>query len=175
MSDKIENKDLIADDLFKPASKNAAELNTEIERLTVTLLGLKEVAKTIKKDLRGVKIQNVEDINKANEAIKNSKKVVEEVTKVEKDRLKLRQRLKEANSTAIDQNAILKEQLLQQNKVNKQLAKEKLGLIGAYEKESKRLIKLRKQYKDLLLVEGENSNPSLVKVGCNTSPIVSAA
>ena len=82
------------------------------------------------------------------------------VTKLEKERLKLIDRLNEANSDSIQVNEELKVQLSEQRKENKKLAKEKLGLITAYDKESKRLIKLRKDYKNLILEEGKTTKES---------------
>ena len=63
----------------------------------------------------------------------------------------------EANSTRIQTNVELNEQLKRQRKINTELAKEKLGLISAYQKESQRLNDLRNKYKNVALTQGENS------------------
>jgi DNA repair exonuclease SbcCD ATPase subunit len=85
------------------------------------------------------------------------KKASTDIDAVEKERLKLLDQLKKANSDRIQKNEEIKIQLQKQKKVNKELAKEKLGLISVYEKESKRLNDLRKRYKDLALTNKGNS------------------
>ena len=46
------------------------------------------------------------------------------------------------------------------NKINKEIAKDSLGLIDLYQKESKRLNELRKQFKNLILQEGKATKES---------------
>jgi len=108
------------------------------------------------------KTQTVFDKNsKSQSELVDKTKAVQESTKnldaVERERLALLKKLKTANSDNIQKNEELKVQLTKQKKTNKDLAKEKLGLIGAYEKESKKLIKLRNQYKDAAVQYGANS------------------
>ena len=92
--------------------------------------------------------------------LEQNKKRIEEAGKLnntQRERLKLEKQLKEANSSSIDDNNIIKVQLQEQRKVNKDLAKDKLGLIGAYEKESKKLNGLRKKYKNLAVQNKQNT------------------
>jgi hypothetical protein len=77
------------------------------------------------------------------------KKASEQITDTEKERIRLQKQLNKAMDEGAIENADLKLQVQELNKANKDAAREKRGLIGAYEKESKQLIKLRKQYKDL--------------------------
>jgi len=95
--------------------------------------------------------------NNASKTQDDVNKKTENLTKIERDRLKLLDNLKKANSDNIQKNEELKVQLQEQNKINKQLAKEKIGLIGAYEKESRKLTDLRKKYKDLAVSGKENT------------------
>jgi hypothetical protein len=109
----------------------------------------KELIDTEKK-LAKVQEKLIKDIEK--QAAANKK-----LSKTEADKIKLAKKLKEANSTAIDDNEILKVQIQEQNKINKRRAKEALNLISAYEKESKKLNDLRKKYKDLAVQNKENT------------------
>ena len=154
MAKKISNKDIFEDGLFAPAKKNAEELNKELIKLEA---GLKGIAAVAKSDLKKLKIVNFSDVQKGTKAIKEIDAAFKGLTAVEKERLKLNQKLKQANSNSIQQNEEIKLQLAQQKKANKELAREKLGLISVYEKESKRLNDLRKKLKDLILTEGESS------------------
>jgi len=94
---------------------------------------------------------------KSIKALKEKQKEAEKSNKTQKQRLKLEEDLKQANSDSIQTNEELKVQLQEQRKVNKNLAKDKLGLITAYEKEAKRLNDLRKRYKKLRVEEGKET------------------
>lgn len=124
---------------FKQFTDESEKLNTVQKQLVKTE---KELAKVQDKILK--------------ETIKQ-KKASESLSKTEKQRLKLIDDLNEANSTAIDENDVLKVQLQEQRKTNKELAKDKLGLISAYDKESARLNDLRKSYKALRIEEGKET------------------
>ena len=154
MAKKISNKDIFEDGLFSPAVKNAQELNEELDKLE---LGLKGIAATVKKDLKNIKVVNFSDVQKGTKAIKDADAAFKGLSEIEKERIKLNKQLKKANSDSIQQNEEIRLQVQQQKKANKELAKEKLGLISVYQKESKRLNDLRKKLKDLILTEGESS------------------
>ena len=150
---KIERKDVIEDGLFDDAKKSADELLKTMDKLNEEL---KETAK-LQKKVAQESDNSAKGARDLNNIRKESVKTAEAQEKILKERVKLEQKLKIANSEAIQANVQLKVQLQEQNKVNKQLAREKLKLIGAYEKESKRLIKLRKEYKDLAVQEKANT------------------
>lgn len=76
---------------------------------------------------------------------------------LENERIAVLNKLKIAVSDSAKKNEEIKVQLSEQQKVNKNLAKDKLGLIGAYQKESQRLNELRTQYKNLAVQGKENS------------------
>lgn len=105
--------------------------------------------------------ETVTSLNKTRKASitidKEIAKSKEKVTKIEKDNLRLRKQLKEANSDSIQDNEEIKLQLQEQRKVNKELAKDKLGLISVYEKESKKLKELKDKYKSLRLETGKET------------------
>lgn len=116
MAKKISNKDIFEDGLFAPATKNAEELNKELDKLEK---GLKDIASVAKKDLKDIKVVNFSDVQKGTKAIKDVDAAFKGLTAVEKERIKLREKLKQQNSTAIDQNTTLKRQVSEQIKVNK--------------------------------------------------------
>ena len=74
-----------------------------------------------------------------------------------KDAVRLENQLAKATSTDAKEHAKLKVQIQEANKASKQRAKEALGLVTIYQKESATLIKLRKDYKNVALAQGENS------------------
>jgi len=124
---------------FKEFTEESEKLNKAQKELIDTEKKLAKVQEKIIKD-----IEKQADANR-------------KLSKTEADKIKLLKRLKEANSSAIDDNEIIKVQLQEQNKINKRRAKEALNLISAYEKESKKLNDLRKRYKDLAVQNKENT------------------
>jgi len=118
MAKKISSKDLFEEGLFSPATKNAEELNKELLKLEK---GLKDVASVAKKDLKDLKIVNFSDVQKGTKAIKEVDQAFKGLSAIEKERIKLRDKLRQQNSTAIDQNTTLKRQVSEQIKINKDL------------------------------------------------------
>ena len=112
---------------------------------------LKDVLKISEEIAKNTPLKNYDNINKATKAINESKEAVEGLDKIEKQRLTLLDKIDEANSDRIQDNVELQVQLQNQKKRNKELAKEKLGLLTTYDKESKRLRELKKQYKNAIL------------------------
>ena len=149
-SDKIKSSDIIQKDLFKNTIESAEDLTKELEKLEGEFIKVAEAQSKVAKN-SAKNIKTAEDLSNITKSINASAEARERANKIQTERIKLEERLKIANSTAIDQNTELKVQLQEQNKINKDLAKEKLGLISIYQKESKRLNDLRKQYKDLVL------------------------
>ena len=172
------------DDLFEPKITKGLikELDDLIKKGTETEDSLKDILKVLQ-DISSIKTaeefkdftKESEKLNKAQKELVDTEKKLAKVqerilddvkkqteankklSKTEADKLKLLKKLKEANSTAIDDNEIIKVQIQEQNKINKQRAKEALNLISAYEKESKKLNDLRKKYKDLAVQNKENT------------------
>jgi hypothetical protein len=116
MAKKISNKDIFEDGLFSPAVKNAEELNLELDKLEA---GLKGIAAVVKKDLKNIKIVNFSDVQKGTKAIKDADAAYKGLSAVEKERIKLGEKLKQQNSTAILQNTTLKRQVSEQIKATK--------------------------------------------------------
>ena len=100
-------------------------------------------------DLKGL-VDLLANTEKVTKAIESQKKVIEEKTAIEKERDKLEDKLKEARKDSIQQNEELKVLISEQNKINKQAAKESLGMVSAYDKLAKQLNENKKQVKGLL-------------------------
>lgn len=144
--EQIKKTDLFEPGFLDEVIKSAEILNTNLEKqnalLKETAKMYADLSKNAKLSARGIK-----DIDNAEKSVTEVQK---EKMKVDRDKIKLEARLKTLNSQKIQQNEKLKVQISEQRKANKQLAREELKLVGAYEKLSKKLIDLRKKYKDLL-------------------------
>ena len=155
MADKpIDGEQVVSKDLFDNTIQSGEKLLVVIKDLE------KEIKKLSKTQIDAAKqqkssIDNSEELNKRIESINNLKKVNVNLSKVQQDRLKLENQLATLRTDSIQGNERLKIQLSEQRKANKDLAREQLGLNSEYEIQSKRLNKLRKDYKNLILSEGK--------------------
>lgn len=83
---RIEYKDIAAEDLFKPATDSAKELNAELDKLEAEL---KQILKVSEQLASTNPLKGYEDIKNAEKAFADVKKAVAELNKVELARLKL--------------------------------------------------------------------------------------
>ena len=148
---RVERSDIWSPDALTSITKEAKNLEAQLTKV----LGVNE------KILKSTKVKGGKGIKQYQETIQATKASTSALNTVTKERLRLEERLKIANSTKIDQNNVLKVQLGEQNKINKQLARESLGLVGAYEKQTRKLGELRKRYKDLAVAEGQSSKSAI--------------
>ena len=118
---------------FTEATENQ---ETELEKLE------KQLEKLIKAN---------KELQDSEEQIKNQKK---SAIKLAKEEQKLKQKLIDLESEQAKENAKLKIEISERNKQIKEQIKREKGLTNAYDDQSKRLGKLRKQYKGLA-VEGK--------------------
>ena len=133
-------------DSFDKMSQKASEFDTTTED------GRKQIEK-LEKEL--------DKLIKANKLLKDGE---EELSEQKKSALKLAKEearlIKKKNELTDEQtlkNAELKIEISEQTKVLKQQARENKGLVGEYEKQSRALIKLRKEYKNLAVAGKENT------------------
>ena len=132
------------------------ELQKELAAYKKSLI---EVVKVEKKSAQQVDPSKAKakDIKKLDDATQNLIKTEEKLVKVSAEEIKVEKELNKINSEAnklrVEGN-IIKEQA---RKRVKALAKENLGLLNAYQKESKRLNDLRKKYKNLAVQQKENT------------------
>ena len=137
---RIERKDLVAPNAITSITKETQILVTELEKLLVAQKAI----------LKNNAFKNAADVKAHN-------KVTQEANATTKALLSTRKKLEQSRTLEAQALTQTKVQLQEQNKANKLLAREKLGLISAYEKEARTLNELRKKYKDVALSMGENS------------------
>jgi len=142
---------------------NLSKESKEVKDLTKSLVDLTKTLRGLKKEISGTQ-KAFNDQSKSQSEVANKAKQVQtanqKLSDIQKERVSLINKLNKANSNSIQRNEELKLQLAKQNKANKELARSKLGLIGAYEKEAKKLADLRKKYKDVATAQGTNSKQS---------------
>ena len=154
MAKKIQGSDIIEDDHLGNAIKSGKELLDIYKKIDAQIVKTAKSMKKVTSSKGGQSAKGIQDLNKA---LSESTKQKQAALTVDSQKIKLESKLKELNSDRIKQNEILKVKIQAQNKANKDAAKAAAGLVGAYERESKLLIKLRKNLKDLVVAEGEGA------------------
>jgi len=154
MAKRIEGNEIINDSWAAKAVKQGEDLLKVLEKLEEqgkqTADQLSKVAKT----QSGATAKSIRDIT---QAVSKSNAERKKSIAIDNEKKSLEEKLTRLRSNKIQQNEQLKVLISEQRRVNKQLAREATGVAGAYEKESKTLIKLRKRLKDLIITEGEGS------------------
>ena len=154
MAKRIEGNEIINDSWAAKAVKQGEDLLKVLEKLEEqgkqTADQLSKVAKT----QSGATAKSIRDIT---QAVSKSNAERKKSIAIDNEKKSLEEKLIRLRSSRIQQNEELKVLISEQTRINKQLARETTGVAGAYEKESKTLIKLRKQLKDLIITEGEGS------------------
>ena len=151
---KIENKDLIADNLLQPTIKEFEEL---LKVVNLTQTAFEELLKQSIKNAKSKPFDSYANLKDIAGGIEDVDKAVEGLTKAEKERLKLEQQLKTLRTEQAKDNEIIKQQIVAERRQLREQAKERAGLLSQYQQESKRLNDLRKQYKELAIAEKENT------------------
>lgn len=151
---QIKSSEIFDPKLFKQQQKDAAELN---KTLNVTEQLLKNLTKQSGEALKGFKITDSGSQKKFIDNLQKSKKAVSDLNDFQKERIRIEANLKKANSDRIQVNEKLKVQLQEQRKLNKQLAKEELGLVNAHDKLTSATKKAEKNFKKLAAQHGVNS------------------
>lgn len=154
MADRIENKDIFGKDVITKTTDEVKILIKAFNELEDSVL---KVAKVQSEVLEQEDNKTVKSIKRTEAAIEKLNEAEEITLKIRKERMKLEQRLVIATDDQIQRNTELKVIIQEQNKVNKEQAKNALGLVGAYDKQSKRLTKLKKDFKNLRIEEGKST------------------
>lgn len=150
MATRIENRDLFGDDLFK---KTEAEVKALITQIDLLEKGLVKIATTQQKVLNNQDQGTVQSIQATKGAVDKLNNAEQIAQKVRKEKLNLEQKLKAGRKQQSQDNQVIREQIIEETKERKKLARESLGLTSAYQKESARLNDLRNKYKELALAE----------------------
>ena len=154
MAKRIEGNEIINDSWAAKAVKQGEDLLKVLEKLEQQGKETADQLSKVAKSQSGATAKSIRDVT---QAVSKSNAERKKSIAIDNEKKKLVEKLNTLNSTRVQKNEELKVQISAQRKANKQLARETAGLAGAYEKESKTLIKLRKQLKDLIITEGEGS------------------
>ena len=162
MADKINKSDLFGD----------LDLNAEIKALKELLGIVKELQEETKKmaknklnEVAKIDASTIAGIKKLMKEKEEAQKIEETSNELDKEQIKLKERLLKAQSEQGKETAKLRLEIQEQNKSNKEAAKTELGLLDTYAKESKRLNEMRKRVKNLLLEKKEltKADKALIK------------
>ena len=137
---RIERKDIVAPNAITTVTKELLEMEQVLKQI------ISEFEELIKLN----PLKTTANIKKYNDD-------VQAVNATSKALLTTRKKLAEAATEEGQELAELRLQLQEQNKANKEVAKSKLKLLDAYQKESKRLTDLRKRYKAVAIEQGAAS------------------
>lgn len=123
-----------------------------------------ESAKDLKEGFKGASQKTTKGQQEFNKSITNTNKLMsaqeklaEQTKKTEDQLISTKTKLAQVRSKENQELLKNKVRLQEANKQAKQRAKESLGLVSAYDRESRRLNELRKKYKNLAVQERENS------------------
>lgn len=153
MAKKIQNSEILDPNFFPQLIKQAKELRDSIVGVQKAL---KDTLQVQLDYLKASKQNNFKDYKDAEDAIDDVKKATDELTKAEKERKKVEEQLEYLTKQEALENEKNKIKLAQKRQEVKQLAREELGLVGAYEKQSARLKDLQKQYQNLSALGRQN-------------------
>jgi len=162
MSEKIGASDLWKEDLFKGQIESGEDyiklLDKLLEKNKEILDSSKALMKQFEKTLQGNRITDgFKDIKAAEEGVQKLTGTTAAYNKAKERETKLTERLAIAQTRQAKTNARISVQISEQNKLNKQAAKEQLGLVNAYDKLNNELKEARKEYKNLAAAEKANT------------------
>jgi hypothetical protein len=151
---KVKYSDIAEKNLFQEGIDSAKAFLKILEEIE------KQFKATIKVSSEASKnnpIKSYDDAKKAEKDINDVQKAVKGLTEVEKQRVKLQQKLIDVQSEQAKQNAVLREDIRIINRENKRAAVQASELTTEYEKQSARLNTLRREYKDLAAQNKSNT------------------
>jgi hypothetical protein len=158
-SDKIKADDIIQKDLFDNTIQSAEELTKSLDDLEKQLIGIAEAQAKIAKNA-SKEFKNADDIAKVNVALGESAKAREKASKIDKERIRLKEKLDSLRSREIKETVQLREEIRKENLVLKQNERETNKSLGAYTNLAAKLARLKREYKDVAAAEGETSKQS---------------
>lgn len=151
---KIKNTDVSEKDVFKDLTASAEKAIKTLDGMEAILKSNLEIQKQLAKPLQA---GNISDLKALSTAQKEVKKNIDGLNAVEKERINLEAKLKTLNSDKIQSNEVLKVQISEQRRINKELAKDTLKLTNAYTKLTKETNKAQAEFKRLAAEFGVNS------------------
>jgi len=151
---KVTNEELFEQGLFKKTVDEAKQLVVALDQVEK---GIKDVAKAQKLVLNQEDNKTIQSVQRTRDAVRELNEVERAALKVQKQKKALSEQLIIANSKQGRQNQELKVQIQQQTKATKQLVLENAKIVGSYSALSARLNRVRKEYKNMAVSEGEAS------------------
>jgi hypothetical protein len=154
---RIEKKDISVKDPFGDLKESAKGANAEVVILKETLKILTEQAKALKTDLPATAPKNLPALKKQNLLIKDSALLTKQWVTSQNALTKAQAKADVTSKSYRDSVAKLKIEQQALNKEAKLDAELTSKTVGAYRKKGLELAKLKKQIKDLIIVEGAES------------------
>lgn len=138
----MEKLDMTNEKHQKEVAKTAKKVEVQKEQY----IGMSREVKELEKNLEAIRSEQNKLNTERNQSIKDQQQLI-----------KLQSKLNSLESDEAKEIARLKVQISERNKEIKRTAMESEGLISVYQKEVKRLRDMKNEYKDAVLVYGENS------------------
>lgn len=174
----VKEIDSVYDSFSKSVKKSSIEIDKAIKKQSKTMIdyseSLKKAQETEEKGRKIIKesVEITEKSFKETQALAKAKKELEAIEKklnsiqdkrkktseslnnIDEEAIRLEAKLGKSTGDRAKEHAELRIQIQEQTKATKEAAKESLGLVSLYQKESKRLGELRDRYKDVALTQG---------------------
>lgn len=153
-SKKLKYSEIAEKGLLEPLIKDVERLNTVLMQ---TEKQLKEVIASAAKAGKTNPLESYKDAQEAEEGIRKTKKAVEDLDKVEKQRIKLQEQLIELEDARIQKNFELREEINKQRKALRQQAKDAVDGVDAYKKLTRATNEAQLNFKKLAAQFGATS------------------
>ena len=157
MAKKLSYDQIAERQLFDPLVKEIDELNKKLDQTAEKLKGVAQANAEIAKQ---TPLDGYDNIQKVEKAVDDTAKAVKELSKVEKDRVRLQERLNALNDERAKDNAALRLEIQKRTRELKEEARLTSQTATQYEKMDVRLRALRKEYKQVRLEQGKWSKAS---------------
>jgi DNA repair exonuclease SbcCD ATPase subunit len=155
MAKKLRTDDIVEKGLFDKPLEETREFLKVVKDLKAEV---KELGDELQKSVgKKSPLKDAKDVEKFTNEVKQLEEATKALTDLEKQEAKLKEKLIMLTKEEAINQAKLRVQVQERNKVLKEEAKEQLGLLSTYQKQSKRLNELRKKYKNLVLEQGKNA------------------
>jgi len=155
MAKKLKTDDIVEKGLFDKPLEETREFLKVVKDLKQEV---KELGDELQKSVgKKSPLKDAKDVEKFTNEVKQLEDATKSLTDLEKQEAKLKEKLIMLTKEEAINQAKLRVQVQERNKVLKEEAKEQLGVLSTYQKQSKALNELRKKYKNLVLEQGKNA------------------
>ena len=161
MAKKISNQDLFENDFGKPLIDVFKDIQKEIDE---SIKGIRKFGSALKDEVKANKLETAEDVQKLSEARKKANKAIETESELQKQRVKILEQLKQAQTEEYKENERLRAELNRQKKEvretfkeEEKLNRERKAAKGSIVQMRLELSRLTKAYDNLTKEERENA------------------